>query len=259
MSYWKKSWKRWLVWTALVALFATACVLLSEWQFHRRAEKLAEISTVQKNYDAPAVPITELLSGTRVTDIKWRPVTVDGRFLVDHAMLLRNRPLNGQPGFEQIVPFVYDAGVILVDRGWLPTGSKQDSPDVNPLPSAAQQSIVVRLLPSENSSGRSAPAGQLADLNLVKAASVTGLPINTEWYGRVTQFEKSPMPLPKPAADEGNHLSYAVQWLVFGAMAFAFLIYTIRTEWRFAKGIAAKPRLRRSDRDAAEEDRLLEK
>jgi cytochrome oxidase assembly protein ShyY1 len=257
MNYWKNSWKRWLVWTALVALFATACVLLSEWQFHRRAEKLVEISIVQKNYDAPAVPVDQLLKSDRAAEVKWRPVLIEGRYLTDDALLLRNRPLNGQPGFEQIVPFEFEGGLLLIDRGWLPTGSKQDSPDINPMPSNSEQTIVVRLLPSENDSGRSAPDGQLADLNLMKAATITGLPINTKWYGRVAQFEKAPMALPKPAADEGNHLSYAVQWLVFGAMAFAFLAYTIRTEWRFAKGIAPKRKQRRSDRDAAEEDQLL--
>ena len=257
MNYWQKSWRRWLLWTALVALFATACALLSDWQFHRRAEKLAEIQTVSKNYNAPAVDISSLIESQSTFDVKWRPARVTGTFLVDDALLLRNRPLNGQPGFEQIVPFKFEGGTILVNRGWLPTGSKQDAPDANPLPSSQPQTIIIRLLPSENDSGRSAPQGQLADLNLSKAARQTGLDFNPDWFGREVGSGTLPKSLPKPSADEGNHLSYAVQWLVFGAMAFGFLAYTIRTEWRFAKGIPAKRRRRRSDVDAAEEDRLL--
>mgnify|MGYP003348499867 CR=1 FL=1 len=178
----------------------------------------------RSNYDAAKRPLVELLVEQDQAKVKWHPAEVFGQYLLDSAMLLRNRPLNGQPGFEQIVPFRFSDQIILVDRGWLPTGSKQDSPDVNPLPDDQTQTIVVRLLPSENDSSRRAPVGQLADLNLPKIAKATGLKINTDWYGRLVSAAELPKPLPKPKEDEGNHLSYAIQWLLFGLMALAFLI-----------------------------------
>lgn len=257
MNYWQSAWRRWLVWTALVLAFAAACVLLSDWQFNRRAERLVEIQTVTSNYNAAPQEISTLLKVADVSELKWRPVTIAGRYLLEGAMLLRNRPLNGQPGFLQVIPFQYDGGLILIDRGWLPTGSLQDAPDLNPMPSDRVQTITVRLLPSEGDSGRLAPEGQLADLNLKKAAEQTGLKLNLEWYGREAGNRDLPKPLPKPSADEGNHLSYAIQWLVFGAMAFMFLVYSIRTELRYAKGAPLKRRESRADRDAAEEDQLL--
>jgi cytochrome oxidase assembly protein ShyY1 len=60
MTYLAESWKRWLVWLVLVIVFATACVFLSEWQFERRAARVAEIELVQQNFDKPAVAIASV-------------------------------------------------------------------------------------------------------------------------------------------------------------------------------------------------------
>ena len=38
--------------------------------------------------------------------------------------------------------------------------------------------------------------------------------------------------MPKPSLDEGNHLSYALQWVLFGLMAFGAFIWAIRNERR---------------------------
>ena len=41
-----------------------------------------------------------------------------GRYLLDEQVLVRNRPLNGQPGFEVLNPLLLDDGtVFVVDRG----------------------------------------------------------------------------------------------------------------------------------------------
>ncbi len=38
--------------------------------------------------------------------------------------IVRNRPLNGQPGYEVVVPFKLDSGeTVVIDRGWLPIGN----------------------------------------------------------------------------------------------------------------------------------------
>lgn len=262
MSYWRKSWKRWLVWLLIVSLFSVVCVALSEWQFQRRNTKVAEIELVQKNYDSVPVLIENLFPLSSLsTKNKWIPVLITGHYLNDQALLVRNRPNNGQPGFEQVVPFKFDGGTLLVDRGWVPTGTSGNLPDLNPLPDEGQTTITVHLLPSEPSSNRDAPAGQLPDLNLAKAASATGLDFDQNWYGQLSGEPGQTLPRPsgKPSLDEGNHLSYALQWIVFALMAFAFLGYVIRKEWlgyRIQIGLAKpKPkRVSRSARDAEAED-----
>lgn len=259
MNYWRTAWKRWLVWLAIVSTFAVACVALSEWQFDRRNLKVAEIALVQKNYDAPAVSISSLLPLSELAaENKWRSVIVSGHFMPEKSVLVRNRPNNGQPGFKQVVPFGFDGGVILVDRGWLPTGSGGDLPDLNPLPTSAATSIVVHLLPSETDSHRGAPTGQLADFNLSKAAGAIGIEVDRYWYGTISGAQTAtwPKPASKPSLDEGNHLSYALQWIVFALMAFGFLGYVIRKEW-FASKVAsgfATTRLKKRTRSEADND-----
>ena len=263
MNYFQKSYKRWLAWLLLASIFAVACGFLSSWQFHRRADRVAQISIVEKYYNAEPVLAQKLL-GRKLSDTKllWRPVVLYGRYLIDKALLVRNRPQNGQPGFEQVIPFDSTVGTFLIDRGWLPTGNLQDSPDENPLPSENAQKITVRLMLSEASLNRDAPAGQLAEINLEHVAKVDDVPIDTKWFGQLVSNNttKLPLQLSKPSTDEGNHLSYAVQWIMFALMAFGFLVWAVRREIEFAKSQsdpgykAPVKRKTRASEDAQAED-----
>ena len=235
MTYLAESWKRWLVWLVLVIVFATACVFLSEWQFERRAARVAEIELVQQNFDKPAEAIASV--DLTAKESKWTPVRVTGEYLKEDQVLVRNRPRSGQPGFETVVPFrTSDGQIFAVSRGWLPTGNLQDSPDDVPLPSEEPQEIVARLVPGERELDRGAPVGQVASMNLAEIAAETGLELNQQWYLRLSS-EQEPadqaVKLLRPTTDEGNHLSYAIQWLIFGVLAFITLVVTVRKEYDF--------------------------
>jgi len=128
---------RWFGYLAFAILFALACVLLSQWQFARRDEAVAAITKVQENYDAVAVPLEEALADTSAFDDsqEWTPVTISGTYLIDEQLLVRSRPFGGRPGFEVLTPLLIDDGnIFIVNRGWVPTGNEQDSPDFVPAP-----------------------------------------------------------------------------------------------------------------------------
>jgi cytochrome oxidase assembly protein ShyY1 len=74
--------------------------------------------------------------------------------------------------------------------------------------------------------------------------------------------ESDPQPrgldLGKPVLSEGNHLSYAMQWILFGLMAFGAVFWNISQDRRRMKGL--EPRKLKSlnrDRDAEIEDEIL--
>jgi hypothetical protein len=73
-----------------------------------------------------------------------------------------------------------------------------------------------------------------------------------------------PQRLEAPSEDPGPHLSYAIQWILFAIMGFVFIGYVIRTERRHRRedaedGSDAAPEpARRRDRDAVDEDALLD-
>jgi cytochrome oxidase assembly protein ShyY1 len=66
---------------------------------------------------------------------------------------------------------------------------------------------------------------------------------------------ESPLPAFKPVQDEGPHLSYALQWIVFGLMAFVGLVWAVRRERKIAAGNAP---VARREKDADVEDALLD-
>lgn len=270
LSYFRLSFRRWLGWLALALTFAVACWFLSQWQFARRAQVVAVISQLEKNYSQPPVTFSAAIENNPQV-WKWRQMRFQGEYLTNKSLLVRNRALNGNPGFEQLVAFrTYSGEVVFVDRGWLPTGSRQDIPDVNPLPVCKNCEVIGRVMPSEPRNGRTAPSGQIATVNSYQAAHLLKLGSDStvrSFYVTLSQENPkskiSPVLIAKPQLDEGNHLSYAFQWLVFALMGFAALAWAIRKEfeeYRLANDPNFKPKSKRisaSKKDEQVEDSLI--
>ena len=265
--------RRWGAYLALVIVFAVACGLLSWWQWARRAETLAEGKLVTDNYESTPAAIDSVLPGLSSWKAgeEWRPVELHGRYLTDHQLLARNRVFNDNPGFEVLVPFQLDDGrVFVVDRGWLPIGTQQDTPDHVPAAPTGEVTVVARLQQSEPVlPGRTAPRGQIPEINAAQVAKLAGTSGSsyTGAYGLLAS--ETPPPAERPAAvqepviDEGPHLSYAIQWIAFAVLAFFGLIWAYRREKRInalpveQQAAARAPRQRSSDSDA--EDAILDR
>ena len=232
--------RRWFGYLALVIVFAIVCCLLGWWQLNRRAEARAEIDRVDGNYSSEPVPLGDVLErlDSFTIDQKWTPVTMTGTYLRDEQLLVRGRPLNGNAGFEVLTPLQLDDGtVFVVDRGWVAPGSAQDYPDFIPEAPAGEVTVQARLKAGEPSlPGRSAPAGQVATIQLDEIEDLVGEATYTGAYGLM--MNESPAAadaltaIPKPARDEGPHLSYALQWFVFAIMGFFGLGWALRQEYR---------------------------
>jgi cytochrome oxidase assembly protein ShyY1 len=255
--------RRWGGYVALTIVFAIVCGLLSWWQWSRRVDAVREIAKIEANYDAAPVALDELLPELDSADdaVEWRPVVVTGEYLVDEQLLVRNRPRNSLPGFEVLVPLrLSDGTVFVVDRGWVPGGSTPDAPEAVPPAPQGEVTVVVRLKPGEPEiPGRGAPEGQLATVRLPDVAALVDSPTYTGMYGLLVSEDpapaESPLPAFRPVEDEGPHLSYALQWIVFGLMAFVGLIWAVRRERKIAAGNL--PAARR-EKDADVEDALLD-
>lgn len=232
--------RRWLGYLALAIVFALACVGLSKWQVDRTNEARTANQLVEHNFNSTPSPLASVLptlTSYEASD-EWKQVAVSGTYLLAAELLARNRPLDGNPGFEVLTPLLLDNGtVFIVDRGYVPTGSRQDKPDSIPEPAAGRVTVVVRLQSSEPTlDGRSAGAGEVATINLPTVARLVGKPTFTRAYGLLVSENPAavtrPVAQPQPTLDEGLHISYAIQWILFGIMAFLGLAYAIRTEYR---------------------------
>lgn len=234
---------KWLGYLLLAAIFASACVFLGRWQMDRRAETLAEINRVVTNYSATPIPFADAREQFNRLDpaMEWTQVELKGSYLVDGQRVVRNRPLNGQPGYEVVVPFRLATGeTVVVDRGWLPIGNDNPgSPDLVPAPPAGDVTAVVRLKHPEPELQRGAPEGQLASIDLAAYSTQLGYPLLTGAYGQLASetppAAEMPLPFPKPSTEEGTHLSYSLQWFAFGVLMFVGFGYAARQQARNAE------------------------
>jgi cytochrome oxidase assembly protein ShyY1 len=274
---------RWTSYIAVAIVFAVACGFLSNWQFTRNADRAQQLALVARNYDAEPVALETIIAPGTVlgTADEWRPVTLEGEYLADEQLLVRNRPHGGTAAFEVLVPFrLADGRVLLIDRGWVRPGEDQPLPDEIPAPPEGDVTVVARLRPAEQlpASGRSAPEGQVPSINPELVAETLALDVGDELelsaYGVMVSEDPAPATRPAsfaaPSEDPGPYLSYAIQWILFAIMGFVFIGYVIRTERRHrredaedrARGVEPAPRdrtpARRADRDMEDEDSILD-
>lgn len=239
----------------LAVTVALACVALGRWQWSRYQEKDQRKQLIERNFAAPVVPLAAVVPSPRsalARDDEWRPVRLSGRYAVDRTVLVRNRPRDvGDTapayGYEVLVPLVLDDGsALLVDRGWVPSGmtgpNPAQAPDAVPPPAAGRVAVVVRLRPSEPVRQARTSAGQVGSIAVDQVAASTGLALYRP-YGVLVSESPTSVPAPaligKPALDggEGINASYAVQWLVFAALALGLPIWW---RWRLRRQRAAE-------------------
>ena len=265
---------RWRRSIALVVLFALGCAGLSWWQFARRTEAAGINRQVERNWSAPARPLPDVLPGRTGwrPAAEWTPVRLEGVYIPSAELLVRNRTLNGNPGFEVLVPLrLLDGSTFIVDRGWVPVGQAQDRPDAVPAPPAGRVTVVARLRPSEAARTGEPPPGEVQSIDVAGIAARLDGPAWTGAYGLLRSESPpaaiTPAAYPEPSVDEGMHLSYAFQWIFFAVVGFGLLGWSIRRDLRDAGDEAvlaadersAARRAARAPSDEAAEDALLDR
>jgi len=272
---------RWHRYLALAIAFAIGCGLLSWWQFSRRMESVASSELITANASAAPAPLTEVLPsrlGYRA-DQQWRTVEVEGTYLTTDQLLVRNRvDPNGDPGFEVLTPVrLADGTVFVLDRGWVSIGTTQDRPDSVPAAPSGTVTVEARLQGDEGPlAGRTAPSGEIPSIDLKAVAKQVGAPTYTGAYGQVRSETPAAVGgtpqriVPQPAdtgVDEGTHLSYAIQWIIFALLGFGALGWSIRRDLldtgdevvTAAEERAVVRRSKRAPSDEAVEDALVDR
>jgi cytochrome oxidase assembly protein ShyY1 len=259
--------KRWLSYLLLTVIFAGACVGLGMWQFARRDEAQREIARVLANYDSAPVSLNAAVPESTTFDErhKWQPVTVMGTYLTSSQLLVRSRPRQQQAGYEVLTPLLMtDGRVFIIDRGWLPASSNQDATPRIPDPPTGVVTVTARLKAGEPSiAGRGVSNGQLATIELPLVAAQLNQPTITGAYGLLASEtplppELAPLPALRPEVDEGPHLSYALQWLLFALMGFFGLGWAIRNELKIRNAEQPEEQAKAAARAAARQARPTE-
>lgn len=230
----------WLALTALVLIFAGVCfTLLAPWQFGRHAERSATNAAITHAANAEPADLATLLPRGQApgAGTEWRTVRVTGEYLADAEVVARLRTVLGQPAFEVLTPFrTADGSIVVVDRGFVRPVQGDRSVTVPDF--AAPPEGTVTLLarvraderdPRERSAESEAGRPQVYAVGSGVVARATGLDPRPGYLALADGSPGVLGALPLPDLDAGPYLSYALQWIAFGAMAvLAWLYFTWR-------------------------------
>jgi surfeit locus 1 family protein len=233
-------------WTLLTIAGCALFVRLGVWQWHRWIESDAAWTRFARGADAVQPLGTRALADVAL----FQRVSVTGRLDGQHQFLLDNRSYRGRPGYEVLTPLARTAGgVLLIDRGWVPfTGARAHLPDVQ---LGGDPDVAV--------------SGRVADLPSAGLASGRAAPNPIDPWPKVTSFPRPEelaralgVPLTAhillldPEAPLGyvrdwqppgmtplRHLSYAIQWWCFAALA--VVVWAVMSERRARRAGPAAP------------------
>jgi cytochrome oxidase assembly protein ShyY1 len=208
----------------VAAVVAATCAGLGFWQLRRLEERRALNELILDRRSDPPVLIEG--SSARADLDPYRPAAARGTYDVEHEVLLYGRSLEGEAGHHVVTPLVLvDGGAILVVRGWVPF-PMQTAPVRGGTPPAGEIEVGGSLVPDEGD-GTTAPGpdGIIRVLDVEGIASalpydVFPLPLLLAQQSP-PQPRSFPTPVPTPELSEGPHLSYAIQWFAFAAVAIA--------------------------------------
>jgi cytochrome oxidase assembly protein ShyY1 len=243
-------------WALIAGVLAMALLFarLSQWQWDRHEHRDATNAAIRAALAAPPVPLTAVLpaaepsgGGPVPAGVEWRRVTVTGRYDAGHALLVRYRTLDSNPGFEVLAPLATTTDTVWIDRGWIPAAAGESvQPAVPPVPSGQVQ-VSGYLRASEPAAGTPDPGSG--------SVRTIALPSLTAWLGRsaypmyVSATAESPEPanppkrLPVVELSGGPHVSYAIQWVLFAVLALGGLVKFLGDDLREIEAAGRAPAL----------------
>ena len=225
----------------MTLVVAATCIRLGFWQLdrlHGREDANAGIAAAEAT---PRQPLTTLLASTGdPTSLRFRPATATGTYDPAHEVLLYGRSsAEGTSGNQVLTPLRFDDGTaIVVDRGWVPFD--QDVPLTGEA-SAPTGTVAITgvLFPAD---AISAPGGtpsaveRITRVDLGQIGATLPYPILPLYLLLQRQDPPQtgalPEPPPLPPLDNGPHLSYAMQWFSFAAIAVIGFVVLIRRDRR---------------------------
>ncbi len=240
---------RWLAAHAVVAVVAVLFVSLGFWQLRRLEERRLDNQVLALRLAAPPTDLDLVLEslGEDVAASEYLRVTTSGIFDPTAQVLLRSRTFEGQAGFHVVTPLVRPGGAaVLVNRGWIPLQLEESPPA--PAPGTVTVEAVVRLTQTRPALGPADPSqGVLTQFNRVDIPRIEQqspydlYPVYLDLIGQQPgQPDGLPVSVGLPsAADEGNHLAYAIQWFSFALIGLVGYAALVRKTGR--RGMRAVP------------------
>ncbi|MGN0100786.1 MAG: SURF1 family protein [Dietzia sp.] len=228
----------WVLGILAAILFAWACfALLAPWQLGKSDDLEARNARLVESVEADPAPLGEVVRGPQdYAEREWRLVTLDGRWEPDSEALLRLRSVDGELVYHVLTVFdPVDGPDLLVNRGYVRVGENNAVPDYAAAP-AGEVGITARVRVTEPGQAEPVELGGLPTVRVVDPAVIgdtLGADLDPAGYLQLSPDQPGSLtPAQVPGIENGPYLSYGLQWLAFGILAPAALVYFAWAEIR---------------------------
>lgn len=250
--------KRWIAMGLLVVVLVVVFIQLGEWQLRRLDERRDSNASVQAHESLPVQDYSMVMTGPIGDGDQWYRVTATGTYTGEQFQV-RYRSLDGAYGSEAVAVLRTEAGDnLLINRGFLTR--KPGHPD-GELPATMSGTVTVTGYVRRNDRGdENAMTPHENQIRLLNSDAIAASLGEEVVNGYVSLIESNPaddtalIPLSAPdLLDEGPHLSYALQWFAFTAIAVGGLAVLVRADIRDRRKAKAKARAADDKAKAAED------
>lgn len=227
---------RWLLGHVVVLGLVALLVSLGLWQLRRLDERQDANAAIAAR---AAAPVRTVLGPDEEPDeVERRRFRLEGRFDTQREILVRGRLRNGLPGYEVLTPLMLsETHAVVVNRGWIPQQVGDSWPRPELAPPAGTTTVTGLARPSERSALK--PSTGSGDVPVVSAVRLDELAalhgsapytLAPVWLVAADGASTGELPaaLPPPDLSDGPHLSYAMQWFLFSAIAAVGWVLLVR-------------------------------
>ena len=229
----------WVLAAVLIIAFSYFAIsTLAPWQLGKN-ERLEERNEhIVEAFEHDPVPLASRITpdGALSHGAEWSRVTATGQYVPESEVYLRLRSVDRTPAFQVLTPFKLDDGrEILINRGWVPADDFTRLPAIAP-PPTGEVTVTGMLLDNEGvhpTEPNTIDGHQMVySVSPPQIADLTGTDLMAPYIQLLGDSPGVLSPIPLPQLETGDHLSYGLQWIAFGILAPAGLVYFILTETR---------------------------
>lgn len=243
----------WVIAALLIGVFSYyAFTFLAPWQLGKNEALVERNEHISAAFDHDPEPLADRLGtdGSLEPDAEWARVVATGRYS-GSDVLLRLRPVDGTPAFQVLTPFTLDDGrAIVVHRGWVKAENSTQVPDIAPAPTG--EVTITGMLRADEGEHPNPPMHEqgydmVYSISPGQVGSLAGTEVVSPYIQLLGGEPGVLDPIPLPQLERGNHLSYGLQWILFGIAAPAGLIYFLYSDSRERRRFAAEQEQLRID------------
>ncbi len=243
----------WVIAALLIGVFSYyAFTFLAPWQLGKNEALVERNEHISAAFDHDPEPLADHLGadGSLEPDAEWSRVVATGRYS-GPDVLLRLRPVDGTPAFQVLTPFTLDDGrAIVVHRGWVKAEDSTQVPPIAPAPTG--EVTIAGMLRADEGEHPNPPMHEqgydmVYSISPGQVGSLAGTEVVSPYIQLLGGEPGVLDPIPLPQLERGNHLSYGLQWILFGIAAPAGLIYFLYSDSRERRRFAAEQEQLRID------------